>query len=101
VRIAHPAARLDQAPGEARRGPPLRVARTPLAVEGDLLGRFVGEAGGAVGGGREAAIAGVRLGYRQRDGVAGPGVEGLAERPLEPDETGKGGGAQRQAAVEV
>src|SRR3954463_10315014 len=31
VRIAHPAARLDQTLGEARRGPPLRVARTSLA----------------------------------------------------------------------
>src|SRR4051795_1988108 len=100
-RIAHPAARLDQALGEARRGPPLRVARTSLAVEGDLLGRFVGEAGGAVGVGREAVIAGVRLGYRQRDGVAGPEVEGLAQRPLESDETGKGGGAQRHEPVEV
>src|SRR5690349_17913408 len=61
----------------------------------------MGEAGGAVRVGSEAVIAGVRLGYGQRDGVAGPEVEGLAQRPLESDETGEGGGAQRHEPVEV
>ena len=50
---------------------------------------------------RNAIIAGVRLGDRQRDGVPGPEIEGLAQRPLKADEAGEGGGAQRHEPVEI